>query len=201
MTTRILGGKGNRGRRSQKTSCRATTSRRPPTRYERSHTRKVNLCIIQVACSLERKGAAKDGAPRPPRGAALATKVRVHLKKLLIASRSEASTHRVAVRFNRVSQTAIRIRSWGRVTCEMTYQIFGNGLFVSIRPAFGSARHRARVTNERRPRAPQPDSCLLATSSLSSIPKPGPAGGVMNPFSNLIGSTNISPWRSFVLNS
>ena len=47
MTTRILGGKGNRGRRSQKTSCRATTSRRPPTRYERSHTRKVNLCIIQ----------------------------------------------------------------------------------------------------------------------------------------------------------
>ena len=25
-----------------------TTSRRPPTRYERSHTRKVNLCIIQV---------------------------------------------------------------------------------------------------------------------------------------------------------
>ena len=48
MTTRILGGKGNRGRRSQKTSCRATTSRRPPTRYERSHTRKVNLCIIQV---------------------------------------------------------------------------------------------------------------------------------------------------------
>ena len=48
MTTRNLGGKGNRGRRSQKTSCRATTSRRPPTRYERSHTRKVNLCIIQV---------------------------------------------------------------------------------------------------------------------------------------------------------
>ena len=45
--TRILGGKGNRTRRSQKTSCRATTSRRPPTRYERSHTRKVNLCIIQ----------------------------------------------------------------------------------------------------------------------------------------------------------
>ena len=45
---RILGGKGNRERRSQKTSCRATTSRRPPTRYERSHTRKVNLCIIQV---------------------------------------------------------------------------------------------------------------------------------------------------------
>ena len=48
MTTRILGGKGNRTRRSQKASCRATTSRRPPTRYERSHTRKVNLCIIQV---------------------------------------------------------------------------------------------------------------------------------------------------------
>ena len=47
MTTRILGGKGNRTRRSQKASCRATTSRRPPTRYERSHTRKVNLCIIQ----------------------------------------------------------------------------------------------------------------------------------------------------------
>ena len=45
---RILGGKGNRTRRSQKASCRATTSRRPPTRYERSHTRKVNLCIIQV---------------------------------------------------------------------------------------------------------------------------------------------------------
>ena len=52
MTTRILGGKGNRGRRSQKTSCRATTSRRPPTRYERSHTRKVNLCIIQVDTEL-----------------------------------------------------------------------------------------------------------------------------------------------------
>ena len=48
MTTRILCGKGNRTRRSQKASCRATTSRRPPTRYERSHTRKVNLCIIQV---------------------------------------------------------------------------------------------------------------------------------------------------------
>ena len=48
MTTRILGGKGNRTRRSRKASCRATTSRRPPTRYERSHTRKVNLCIIQV---------------------------------------------------------------------------------------------------------------------------------------------------------
>ena len=47
MTTRILGGKGNRTRRSQKASCRATTSRRPPTLYERSHTRKVNLCIIQ----------------------------------------------------------------------------------------------------------------------------------------------------------
>ena len=51
MTTRNLGGKGNRGRRSQKTSCRATTSRRPPTRYERSHTRKVNLCIIQVTAA------------------------------------------------------------------------------------------------------------------------------------------------------
>ena len=48
MTTRILGWKGNRTRRSQKASCRATTSRRPPTRYERSHARKVNLCIIQV---------------------------------------------------------------------------------------------------------------------------------------------------------
>ena len=54
MTTRILGGKGNRTRRSQKTSCRATTSRRPPTRYERSHTRKVNLCIIQVLGSSKR---------------------------------------------------------------------------------------------------------------------------------------------------
>ena len=54
MTTRILGGKGNRERRSQKTSCRATTSRRPPTRYERSHTRKVNLCIIQVQASVSR---------------------------------------------------------------------------------------------------------------------------------------------------
>ena len=42
---------GNRTRRSQKASCRATTSRRPPTRYERSHTRKVNLCIIQVKLS------------------------------------------------------------------------------------------------------------------------------------------------------
>ena len=52
MTTRILGGKGNRTRRSQKASCRATTSRRPPTRYERSHTRKVNLCIIQVKTNL-----------------------------------------------------------------------------------------------------------------------------------------------------
>ena len=48
LTTRILGGKGNRTRRSQKASCRATTSRRPPTRYERSHTRKVNLCIIRA---------------------------------------------------------------------------------------------------------------------------------------------------------
>ena len=53
MTTRILGGKGNRTRRSQKASCRATTSRRPPTRYERSHTRKVNLCIIQVESGVD----------------------------------------------------------------------------------------------------------------------------------------------------
>ncbi len=48
MPTRILGGRGNRGRRSQKTSCRAPTLRRPSSRYERSRTRKANLCIIQV---------------------------------------------------------------------------------------------------------------------------------------------------------
>ena len=49
MPTRILGGRGNRGRRSQKTSCRAPTLRRPSSRYERSRTRKANLCIIQVS--------------------------------------------------------------------------------------------------------------------------------------------------------
>ena len=48
LPTRILGGRGNRGRRSQKTSCRAPTLRRPSSRYERSRTRKANLCIIQL---------------------------------------------------------------------------------------------------------------------------------------------------------
>ena len=38
LPTRILGGRGNRGRRSQKTSCRAPTLRRPSSRYERSRT-------------------------------------------------------------------------------------------------------------------------------------------------------------------
>ena len=55
---RILGGKGNRTQRSQKASCRATTSRRPSTAtnaatllplHDKEICRKVNLCIIQVS--------------------------------------------------------------------------------------------------------------------------------------------------------